>query len=94
MAWAESLQLPIVSTTGRGKRKLTDTELRCDAHSLIRVARSGISVDSGGKPDLSVEDPLTAWGGLPERRHCALNYLPPIEFEDLHSIHIHQAALL
>jgi transposase InsO family protein len=27
------------------------------------------------------------------RRHSALNYLTPIEFEDLHSTHIHQAAL-
>jgi putative transposase len=29
----------------------------------------------------------------PLRRHSALNYLTPTEFEDLHSIHIHQAAL-
>jgi transposase InsO family protein len=27
------------------------------------------------------------------RRHSALNYLTPIEIEDLHSTHIHQAAL-
>ncbi|HXA75110.1 MAG TPA: integrase core domain-containing protein [Acidimicrobiales bacterium] len=27
------------------------------------------------------------------RRHSSLNYLTPIEFEDLHSTHIHQAAL-
>jgi hypothetical protein len=27
------------------------------------------------------------------RRHGALNYLTPIEFEDLHLTHIHQAAL-
>ena len=27
------------------------------------------------------------------RRHSALNYLTPIEFEDLHSTHNHQAAL-
>jgi transposase InsO family protein len=27
------------------------------------------------------------------RRHSALNYLTPIEFEDLHLTHIHQAAL-
>ena len=27
------------------------------------------------------------------RRHSALNYLTPIEFEDLHLAHIHQAAL-
>jgi transposase InsO family protein len=27
------------------------------------------------------------------RRHSALNYLTPIEFEDLHSTHIHQAVL-
>jgi transposase InsO family protein len=27
------------------------------------------------------------------RRHSALNYLTPIEFEDLHSTHIQQAAL-
>jgi transposase InsO family protein len=26
-------------------------------------------------------------------RHSALNYLTPIEFEDLHLAHIHQAAL-
>ena len=29
----------------------------------------------------------------PARRHSALNYLTPNEFEDLHSTHIHQAAL-
>jgi putative transposase len=29
----------------------------------------------------------------PIRRHSALNYLTPNEFEDLHSTHIHQAAL-
>ena len=27
------------------------------------------------------------------RRHSALNYLTPIEFEDLHSTHMKQAAL-
>ncbi len=27
------------------------------------------------------------------RRHSALNSLTPIEFEDLHSTHIHQTAL-
>ena len=27
------------------------------------------------------------------RRHSALNYLAPTEFEDLHSTHIHQATL-
>jgi transposase InsO family protein len=27
------------------------------------------------------------------RRHSALNYLTPIEFEDLHSTHIRQVAL-
>ena len=29
----------------------------------------------------------------PIRRHSALNYLSPKEFEDLHSTHIHPATL-